>query len=170
MLNPKRLYIFNLIVRLLPPSRCLKFKAKMLKWCGAKVGENLQIFSPKILGDFNLEIGNNVWMGHDALIFGAKGSNIIVEDNAKIASRAIVVTGFHKYGLEYENIAGPGLFADIKISKGSTVGTSAIILPGKTVGVKAHVAAGSIVTHDVPDMVRVAGVPARIIKDFRCEK
>ncbi|MCM1142833.1 MAG: hypothetical protein NC453_30065 [Muribaculum sp.] len=46
------------------------------------------------------------------------------------------------------------------------VDTQAIVLPGKTVGYKAHVAAGSIVTHDVPDKVRVAGIPARIIKEF----
>ena len=42
-----------------------------------------------------------------------------------------------------------------------------MILPGKTIGEKSHVAAGSVVTHDVPDMVRVAGVPARIIKNFK---
>ena len=38
---------------------------------------------------------------------------------------------------------------------------------GKTIGAKSHVAAGAVVTKDVPPMVRVAGVPARVIKDFK---
>lgn len=170
MLKPSKLYFFNLTVKLLPPSRFYKFKARMLRWCGAKVGNNVEIFTPKILGNFNLVIGDNVWLGHEPLIFGATGSTIHIDDNAKISHRAIVVTGTHKYAIEYDNIAGPGIYADVYIGKGSCVGMSTIILPGKTVGEKAHVAAGSIVTHDVPPFTRVAGVPARVIKDFKSGK
>ena len=139
----------------------------MLRWCGAKVGKNVQMFSPKIMGDFELELGDNVWIGHEALIFGAAGSKITVETNAKIASRAILVTGYHEYGIQFDNIAGPGLSADIVIESGALVDTCAIIVANKTVGEKAHVAAGAVVTKDVPPMVRVAGVPARVIKDFQ---
>lgn len=139
----------------------------MLRWCGAKVGENVQLFTPKILGNFDLELGDNVWIGHDALIFGATGSKITIETNAKIASRAILVTGYHDYNIKYDNIAGPGKSANIVICRGAMVGTATIVLPGKKIGEKAHVAAGSIVTHNVPNMVRVAGIPARIIKDFK---
>lgn len=168
-MNPKKLYFFNLIIKILPPSHCYGLKNSLLRWCGAKVGNNVQMFSPKILGDFDLELGDNVWIGHDPLIFGSKGSKITVESNAKIASRAILVTGYHKYNINYDNIAGPGKFDDITIKKGALVDTQTIILPGKTVGEKAHVAAGSIVTHDVPPFTRVAGVPARIIKRFKAD-
>lgn len=166
-MNTTRLYFFNLMVKLLPPSRCYGFKARMLRWCGAKVGKNVQMFSPKIMGDFELELGDNVWIGHEALIFGAAGSKITVETNAKIATRAIVVTGSHEYSIKYDNIAGPGRAEDIRICSGAMVGTATIILPGKTIGAKSHVAAGAVVTKDVPPMVRVAGVPARVIKDFK---
>ena len=155
------------MVKLLPASRCYGLKARMLRWCGAKVGKNVQMFSPKIMGDFELELGDNVWIGHEALIFGAAGSKITVETNAKIASRAIVVTGSHEYSIKYDNIAGPGRAEDIRICSGAMVGTATIILPGKTIGAKSHVAAGAVVTKDVPPMVRVAGVPARVIKDFK---
>lgn len=47
------------------------------------------------------------------------------------------------------------------------IGTRAVILPGKTIGEKSHIAACAIVTKDVPPMVRMAGIPARIIKDFK---
>ena len=166
-MNTTRLYFFNLMVKLLPPSRCYGLKARMLRWCGAKVGKNVQMFSPKIMGDFELELGDNVWIGHEALIFGASGSKITVETNAKIATRAIVVTGSHEYSIKYDNIAGPGRAEDIRICSGAMVGTATIILPAKTIGVKSHVAAGAVVTKDVPPMVRVAGVPARVIKDFK---
>jgi len=165
-MNSKKLYIFNLLIKLLPPSRCLKFKAKMLRWCGAKVGENVEIFTPSIQGNFNLIIGDNVFIGHEALIFGAQGSKITIEDYAKIGSRVIIVTGTHTFSIEGPCIEGPGTYHDVKISSGAVVSTHSIVLPGKTVGKKAHVAAGSVVTKDVPDMVRVAGSPARIIKDF----
>lgn len=168
-MNPKKLYIFNLLVKLLPPTRFYGLKSSMLRWCGAKVGNNVQMFTPKILGNFELELGDNVWIGHDALIFGAAGSKITVEANAKVASRAILVTGYHEYGIQYENIAGPGKHGDIQIKKGALVDTNAIVVADKTVGEKAHVAAGSIVTKDVPPMVRVAGVPAKVIKDFKNE-
>lgn len=139
----------------------------MLRWSGAKVGKNVQMFTPKILGNFDLELGDNVWIGHEAMIFGAEGSNITIEKYAKVASRAILVTGYHEYGIKYDNIAGPGRCGDILIEEGALIDTNAIVVANKTVGKKAHVAAGSIVTHDVPDMVRVAGIPARVIKDFK---
>lgn len=165
-MNTKKLYVFNLLIKILPPSRCLKFKARMLRWCGAKVGSNVEIFSPSIQGCFNLEIGDNVFIGHDPLIFGAAGSTIRIEDNVKIGSRVVLVTGSHVFSTEGPCIEGPGTFQDVTIRSGAAISTGSTILPGKTVGRKAHVAAGSLVTHDVPDMVRVAGVPARIIKDF----
>ena len=155
-MNTKRLLIFNLLVRLLPPTRCLSFKVKLLRWCGAKVGQNVSIFSPRILGRADLIIGDNAWIGHEALIFGPKGSSIRIDDFAKVGSRAIVVTGYHEYSIAYDNIAGPGKWADVRICKGSCVGTMAIILPGKTIGEKAHVSAGSVVTHNVPAYHRVA--------------
>ncbi len=167
MLSPSKLYLFNLIVKLLPSSRFYGFKSALLRWCGAKVGDNVQMFSPKVIGNFELEIGDNSWIGHDALLFGAAGSKIILERNTKVASRAILVTGYHEYDIIYDNIAGPGKFGDILIKRGACVDTQTMILPGKTIGEKSHVAAGSVVTHDVPDMVRVAGVPARIIKNFK---
>lgn len=166
-MSPTKLYFFNLYCKFVPPTRCNNMKIRLLRWSGAKVGNNVSIFSPKIMGNFDLEIGNNVWIGHEPLIFGAHGSKIIIEDNAKVASRAILVTGYHDYNIKYDNIAGPGKCADIIIRRGALVDTMAIVTPGKTIGEKAHVAAGSIVTHDVPAFTRVAGVPARVIKNFK---
>ena len=166
-MNTKKLFLFNLLVKLLPPSSCLSFKTKLLRWCGAKVGKNVEIFTPQIHGNINLEIGDNCHIGLNAMICGAQGSKISIEDYAKIGSRVIVVTGTHIFSLDGPCIEGPGTFKDITIKSGAVVSTGSIILPGKTIGEKAHVAAGSVVTHDVPAYHRVAGVPARVIKDFQ---
>jgi acetyltransferase-like isoleucine patch superfamily enzyme len=51
------------------------------------------------------------------------------------------------------------------IKRGARVGANAILLPGVTVGREAFVAAGALVTRDVPDAVLVRGTPARIIRE-----
>lgn len=167
-LNTKKLYIYHLICLFIPVSRCNKLKSALLRWCGATVGKNVEIMSSaKFHGGYELIIGDGVFIGYDAMIFGHNDSTIIIEDYAKVGSRACVVTGSHKYTTFTPSIAGEGIFANVKICKGASVGTYALVCPGKTVGEMAHVAAGSIVTHDVPPFTRVAGVPAKVIKNFK---
>ena len=54
----------------------------------------------------------------------------------------------------------------ILIKKNAWIGAGAIILHGVTVGENSVVAAGSVVTKDVPDNTVVAGIPAKIIKNI----
>lgn len=167
-LKPARLYLISFLWKLLPPSRCHKLKAATLRWAGAKVGKNVEIMSSaKILGDMELEIGDNVFIGHEAMIFGAYGSKISIADYAKVGSRCVLVTGYHQFTPDGLCIEGEGLHDDIVIETGAAISTMSIINPGKTIGRMAHVMAGSIVTHDVPEYTRVAGAPAREVKKFK---
>jgi acetyltransferase-like isoleucine patch superfamily enzyme len=52
----------------------------------------------------------------------------------------------------------------VRICEWADIGTNAVILPGVTVGRGAIVGAGAVVTHDVPPMTVVAGVPARVLR------
>ena len=61
-------------------------------------------------------------------------------------------------------LGGNSMFAPVIIKDNAWIGMSAIILKGVTVGEGAIVAAGSVVTKDVPPHTIVAGVPARVIK------
>lgn len=67
-ISPVKIHLFNLFVKICPPSRLNSFKVQLLRWAGAKVGKNVSIFSPRILGQFEFIIGDNCWIGHDALI------------------------------------------------------------------------------------------------------
>lgn len=55
----------------------------------------------------------------------------------------------------------------ILVKRGASIGSGAVIMCGVTVGEKAMVSAGSVVTHDVPDYAIVLGVPARVFGDVR---
>lgn len=171
-MNTKKLMIYRTICRILPESKCHKLKSELLRWCGAKVGKNCEICSSaKFYGGFNLSIGNNCFIGIDALIFGANGSSIEIEDYAKIGSRVIIVTGTHDFSINTPCIeVDPGTYKNVKICKGCAVSTGSFILPGKTVGTMSHVAAGAVVSKDVPPYTRVGGVPAKVIKNFKEEQ
>lgn len=168
MLNSKRLYLYHLLMKITPPpSKCNSIKIRILRWCGAKIGKNVSIFSSaRFYGNFELRIGDNVFIGHEALIFGADGSQITLEDNSKVASRAILVTGMHNFDPLGKCIRGKGTFANIIIEQGAVVSTGAIILPGKIIGKMSYVAPGAVVTKDTEPFTMVGGVPARFIKNL----
>ena len=60
--------------------------------------------------------------------------------------------------------------APIRVEPDAWIGTGAILLPGVTIGQCAVVAAGAVVTHDVPPYTVVGGVPARTIRQLRSEE
>ena len=61
-------------------------------------------------------------------------------------------------------------FKGVTVKKGGRVGAGTVILPGKTIGEDALVAAGSVVTRDVPARKVVMGSPARVVKDVPSEQ
>ena len=168
MLHSLKRFFVSTIVRFLPETSCFPLKSSLYRFLGCRIGKNVQICSSArlfIIG--KIEIGNNVWIGPEAIISSSQGSEIIIEDYVKLGMRTIVVTGFHEITPEGNSIEGKGTSSSIILKKGCAISTTSIILPGKTVGEMAHVAAGSVVTRDVPPFHRVAGVPARVIKNLR---
>ncbi len=102
-------------------------------------------------------IGTHTVINRDVLLDGRMG--LVIGDNVSISEGVAVFT------LEHDpNSAGfANRGAAVHIADRVFIGARAIILPGVAVGEGAVVAAGSVVTHNVPPYSIVGGVPARPI-------
>jgi acetyltransferase-like isoleucine patch superfamily enzyme len=87
---------------------------------------------------------------------------VMIEDFATVAARSTILS--HDESLAYTG-RGPERVLETRIRRGAFIGVHCVVLPGVTIGERAIVAAGSVVTRDVPPETTVAGVPARPIKD-----
>jgi len=110
-------------------------------------------------------IGKNITIGKDVFInsgchFQDQGG-IEIGDGALIGHNVVLAT------INHDTIPGNGRknhYAPIQLGKHVWIGSNATILPGVTVGDWAVIAAGAVVTNDVPPYTIVGGVPAKIIK------
>ena len=108
------------------------------------------------------KIGNHVWIGPQAYL---DARHLILEDYVGWGPGAKVLGSAHT-GLPIDR---PIIETDLEIrpvhvQAWANIGTSAILLPGVTIGKGGIVGAGAVVTHDVPPFAIVAGVPARFIR------
>lgn len=97
-----------------------------------------------------VHIGEEVWIGYDAVIETSRPDLVTIRDRATIQMRATIIAHFR----EQEGVT---------IEEDATIGPGAIILPNVTVGQGAIVTAGSVVTKSVPPRTMVQGNPARPI-------
>ena len=129
---------------------------------GKEVDETFFIIPP-FYSDFgeNISLGKNVFVNH-ACTFMDRGG-ITVGDNVLIGPKVNLITTGHPLNPaeRLATISNP-----ICIKKGAWIGAGATILPGVTVGENAVVAAGAVVSKDVPDNAIVGGIPARFIKNI----
>lgn len=165
-LRPGRLFIINKVIRALPGTRMFSLKRKLLAFAGARLGMNVRVMATKILGPFELQVGDNTFIGEDTFLVGAVNSRIKIGKDCDISSRVTIVTGTHELTPDGDKMAGEGYGKDIVIGNGVWIGIGSIILGGVTIGNRAIIGAGSVVTKDVPDYCVVAGNPAKIIKKY----
>jgi len=129
---------------------------------GCSIGDNSRI------GTFveiqkNAEIGKNVKISSHTFIC----EGVVIEDNVFVGHNVSFIND--KYPRATNADGSPQSEEDWKViptrvKKGASIGTSATVLCGVTIGEGAIVGAGSVVTRDVPDNAIVAGVPARLVR------
>ena len=91
---------------------------------------------------------------------------IFIGDGALIGHGVVLATLNHAMAPENRGTMIP---APIRIGRRVWIGASATVLPGVNIGENAVVAAGSVVTRDVPANAVVAGVPAKVVKTLASE-
>ncbi len=114
-----------------------------------------------------MEIGRHVYIGMDSWLDDQFPELIRIEDDVVISFRVTVVV--HDDARRMDRIEPgqlEGTVAPVVLKRGCYLGAGALVLPGITVGERAVVAAGAVVTRDVPPGTVVAGVPARVIREL----
>lgn len=164
-MRPFRLYVYKLITSILPETRFFKLKVALLRWCGAKVGDNVRINSTAFIqGCGRLEIGNDVWIGPYVHIMTGEGAVVSIGDCVDIAPHVYIGTGSHEIVVDGCRAAGRGFNKSISIGRGVWLCVRVVVLPGVCIGDMAVVAAGAVVTRDVQGHTVSGGVPCKTIK------
>lgn len=124
------------------------------------IGRNTIIYCQN--GD--ISIGSNSNIGSNSQIFSS--GSCAIGENVLIAAYVYVIGGGHGYEEDDLPVIGQERVAKgIKIGDGVWIGAGVKILDGVSIGRDAILAAGSVVTNDVPDNVIVGGMPAKVIRD-----
>lgn len=117
-----------------------------------------------------LSIGEKVIIGYNFSCLVA--DKVVIGKNTILASNVLITSENHGMNPETETpyYEQPLSVGAVSIGEGCWIGEKAIILPNVNIGKKCVVAAGSIVTKDIPDYCIAAGIPAKVIKKYDFKK
>ena len=148
-------YVMNDIVSHLPWGWFRKLFYRIL---GVKIGKNSVLNMSLYINSPNrITIGTGTHINRGCFIDGRAGC--FIGNSVSISHNVSLVTGGHD--LMSNDFAG--IYKPIMIKDFVWIGINATILQGVTIGKGAVVAAGAVVTKDIPDFAIVGGIPARII-------
>ena len=136
---------------------------------GLQIGENSVICSfVRFEFDSMIVVGRGVEINTGALVSANGNAVLTIEDGCRIAHGVSLKCSTHEVDLDlsHGSIAGESVFRDIRIGSGSWICAGAIIIPGVKIGRFNVIAAGAVVTRDSPDRVLLAGVPAKVKKEY----
>ena len=128
----------------------------------SEVPDTVRVFTP-----LNINYGPGVRFGDDCFLnFGCTLlaiGGITIGDGAFIGPHCVLATEYHPEDPATRHTL---LTKPIAIGRNAWLGANVTVLAGVTIGENAIVAAGSVVTKDVPDNMVVAGTPAKVIREI----
>ena len=121
---------------------------------GAKIGADCNICAQTLI-EGDVVIGDRVTVKSGVQIWDGS----VIGDDVFIGPNATFSNDLYPRSKQY-----PTKFSGVTIHNGASIGANATLLPGITIGEKAMVGAGAVVTKDVPARAVVVGNPAKIVR------
>ena len=124
-------------------------------------------------GDFRVHTGAQLWVNEGATLtlgsgYANAGLNLSCFSAITIGRDVMISENVTLRDSDNHRVSGsssPSATAPIRIGDAVWIGLNAVVLKGVTIGDGAVVAAGAVVTRDVPARAMVAGVPARVVRE-----
>jgi acetyltransferase-like isoleucine patch superfamily enzyme len=136
-------------------------RAAFSELIGKPVGERFMVIPPFSTDcGLNTSVGRNVFINQGCHFMDMGG--LTIGDDVMIGPKVTIVTAGHPVA-PADRFKGV-VMKPIAIGNNVWIGAAATILPGVTIGDGAVVAAGAVVSRDVPANTMAAGVPARVVK------
>ena len=150
----------KLLVRMNSTADANEVRNLLSQITGIEIDESTTVFTPLYINyGKHTKIGKNVFINFDCTFLDLGG--ITIEDGVLIAPKVSLLSEGHPVSPESRHSLMVG---HIHIKKNAWIGANATILQGVTIGENAVVAAGTVVSKDVPDNTIVGGIPAKIIR------
>ncbi len=132
-----------------------------------QVGKNVWI-EPDFRCEFgkNITIGDNVYINFGCVILDC--GQVVIGNSTLIGPNVGIFSGNHTLDAE-ERAAGGLVPKDIRIGERVWIGGNVSIVPGVSIGSNTIIAAGSVVTRDIPGGVLAAGNPCRVLRPITSE-
>ena len=139
---------------------------------GAKIGDGCRIWhfvhvcSGAVIGN-NTSLGQGVFVGGEAII----GKNCKIQNNVSVYDGVVLEDDvFVGPSAVFTNVYNPrsaiirkNEYRQTVVGQGATIGANATVVCGVTIGQHSFIAAGAVVTKDVPDHALIVGVPGQQI-------
>jgi UDP-2-acetamido-3-amino-2,3-dideoxy-glucuronate N-acetyltransferase len=121
---------------------------------GARIGYRCSLGQNVNIGN-NVKVGNGVRIQNNVSVY----EGVELEDNVFCGPSCV----FTNVTTPRSHFPAHGVYAKTIVKEGASLGANSTVVCGHNVGRSALIAAGAVVTHDVPDYALMAGVPARRI-------
>ncbi|SPF50174.1 putative acetyltransferase, trimeric LpxA-like domain [Syntrophobacter sp. SbD1] len=158
-------FLVDLFLEYLPHAPIAnRLKSKLMSLRGAKMGCRVKLLKGVWVDRFEgLVIGDDVSISKDVIILAVGG--VEIGDRSMIGPGSKLISAGHLIpeGRGPMRFSG-GFLKKITIEKDVWIGAQVVILPGIKIGEGAIIAAGAVVTKDVPPFAIVGGVPAGMIR------
>lgn len=144
-----------------------------------RLGARVVVHHPDLVNLYGCEIGDDTKIG--AFVEIQKNASVgrlckisshsfvcegvAIEDEVFVGHGVMFINDRHPHATSAGRLQGESHWQVVptRVKRGASIGSGAVILCGVTIGERAMVGAGAVVTKDVPDGATVAGVPARLL-------